>query len=159
MTDWYLGHFRKSEYPANTPWVGGDFFRKLEFVEDPTGALPDWPPTEEKLAELRKQITEHQETYAKGERAHPVMWWGGIYPNDPDWWEYLRFWIGDKYVREYGANTCYIDVLGCGGAKESFDPRRGHNGDGSYGMGKYNIETKARHQHQQSLRYGHRFGI
>ena len=30
-------------------------------------------------------------------------------------------------------------VIDCGGGVESFDPRRGHNGDGGWGMGKFNI--------------------
>jgi len=139
LADYFLGHFRKSEYPPDTPWVPADYFARMLLISDPAGVVPPWPPSDEQIAEHQAEIAEHQETYAKGERARPVIWWGKTCINDPEWWEYLRFWIVDKYVREWGCNACYIDVLGCGGAYESYDTRRAHNGDGGYGMGKLNI--------------------
>ncbi|MEA3402697.1 MAG: hypothetical protein U9R79_15765 [Armatimonadota bacterium] len=139
LTDWFLGHFRKSQYPEDTPWVTADFFTDMMVITDPGGELPAWPPPQDELDERLAAIEEHQELYESWERARPVIWWEKVWVNDPQWWEYLRSWIVDLYAREYGCNACYIDVLGCGGAMESYDPRRGHNGEGSWGLGRLNI--------------------
>ncbi len=135
-TEHFLGHFKRDEYPADTPWVDPDYLQRMRLISDPTGAIPPWPPPAEKIAEYRERIAEHQRLYAAGERARAIEWLTTCYVNDPEWWEYLRYWIVDKYAKEYGCNTVYIDVLGTGSAAESFDPRRGHNGDGGWGRGK-----------------------
>jgi len=139
LTDYYLGHFKLGEYPPGTPWPKPELIRRVRLIRDPTGTVPPWPPKEDDIAAYRDKIKQHQAIYAEGRRARPVMWWVPVYLDDPLWREYLRFWIVDKYQKEYGCNSVYIDVLGCGGAAESFDPRRGHNGDGRWGIGKLNI--------------------
>ncbi len=139
LTDRFLGHFGKSEYPDDTPWVSADFFTDMMVVTDPGGEVPAWPPPQDQLDERLAAIEEHQRLYENRERARPVVWWSKVWVNDPEWWEYLRTWVVDRYARDWGCNACYIDVLGCGGAMESYDPRRGHNGEGSWGPGKLNI--------------------
>lgn len=138
-TDWYLGHFRKSEYPPDTPWPSSDFYARMQLVSDPGGVAEPWPPPQAEIDAKLAEVEAHQETYAKGERAAPVMWWHDIWCNDPQWWEYLRGWIVDRYARQWSSNACYIDVLGTGGAEVSYDPARGHNGEGSWGMGRLGI--------------------
>lgn len=139
LTDWYLGHFRKSEYPADTPWVSADYFQRVQAILDPDGRVPDWPPADEEVRKYLDEIDAHQEAWRAGQRAQAVFWWKTVWVNDPEWWEYLRSWIADKYVREWGCNTAYIDVLGTGGASESYDPRRGHNGEGTWGLGRLGL--------------------
>ncbi|MGC9319691.1 MAG: hypothetical protein ACP5KN_16790, partial [Armatimonadota bacterium] len=139
LTDWFLGHFRKDQYPDDTPSVSANFFTKMMVVTDPGGEPPAWPPPQDKLDARLAEIEAHQELYDNWERARPVIWWEKVWVNDPEWWGYLRSWIVDRYARRYGCNACYIDVLGCGSAMESYDPRRGHNGEGSWGMGKLGI--------------------
>lgn len=139
VTDWMLGHFRKSEYPEDTPWPTGELMNALMVVTDPGGELPQWPPSDATVAEWQELIAAHQEVYASGERARPVTAWQKIWCNDEDWREYLREWIADRYAAQWGANACYIDVLGCGSTMESYDPRRGHNGEGTWGTGKLEI--------------------
>ncbi len=139
VTDWYLGHFRKSEYPGDTPWMTPEYFQRMQAISEPAGAVPPWPPADDELGEYLDQIDAHQAALAAGERAKTVFWWKTAWVNDPDWWEYLRFWIGDKYVREWNCNTAYIDVLGTGGAYEGYDPRRDQNGEGTWGLGRLGI--------------------
>jgi hypothetical protein len=139
VSDWYLGHFRKDEYPEDTPWVTAEYFQQMQAIIDPAGAIPDWPPPDEEVGKYLDLIDAHQELWAAGERAKPVFWWKLSWINDPEWWEYLRSWVADKYVREWGCNVAYIDVLGTGGARESYDPRRGHNGEGTWGLGRLDI--------------------
>ena len=138
-TDWMLGHFPKSAYPDDTPWPTEAFLEDLMAVTDPGGELPPWPPSEETLAGWQEQIDEHEALYAAGERARAVTDWRKIWCDDEQWREYLREWIADRYAGQFGANACYIDVLGCGSTMESYDPRRGHNGEGTWGMGKLAI--------------------
>ena len=136
VTDDFLAHFKRSEYPPDTVWPKPKWVQEIRLVSDASGAVPPWPPAEEEMAEYRKKSEEHRRLYAEGKRARAVQWWIPTYINDPRWPEHLRWWIVDKYAKEYGCNSCYIDVLGCGSARESFDPRRRHNGEGQWGMGK-----------------------
>ncbi|MFW5869260.1 MAG: hypothetical protein ACOCX2_15650, partial [Armatimonadota bacterium] len=138
-TDWMLGHFNRSEYPEDTPWPTSELMNELMAVTDPGGELPQWPPTEETVAGWQEQIDEHQATYAAGERARAVTDWRKIWCDDEDWRAYLREWIAERYAGQWSANACYIDVLGCGSTMESHDPRRGHNGAGTWGPGKLAI--------------------
>jgi len=138
-TDWFLGHFRKSDYPRDTPWPTGEFYERMQLVGDPSGVADPWPPPQAEIDAKLAEVDAHQETYEKGERAAPVMWWHDVWCNDPEWAEYLRGWIVDRYARDWGCNACYIDVLGTGGAEVSYDPARGHNGEGSWGMGRLRI--------------------
>ncbi len=138
-TDWLLGHFPKAAYPPETPWVSGEMLSELMVVTDPGGELPQWPPAAAKVAEWQELIDAHQEVYAAGSRASAVVDWQKVWCNDPAWREWMRGWIADRYATDWGANACYIDVLGCGSTMESYDPRRGHNGEGSWGLGKLEI--------------------
>ncbi len=139
VTDWFLGHFRKSDYPADTPWPSSEFYGRMQLVADPAGTPDPWPPPREEIEAKLAEVDAHQATYEKGERARPVMWWHNVWCNDPEWAEYLRGWIVDRYARAWSCNACYIDVLGTGGARVSYDPARGHNGEGSWGMGRLRI--------------------
>ncbi|MFQ5810722.1 MAG: hypothetical protein ACE5JM_13995, partial [Armatimonadota bacterium] len=100
VTDHFLGHFRKDEYPPDTPWVKPEYLQRMRLIDDPSGALPPWPPAEEQIAEYRARIAEHGRLYEGAERAPAIQWLTKCYVNDPEWWEYLRYWIVDKYARE-----------------------------------------------------------
>ncbi|HUS80924.1 MAG TPA: hypothetical protein VM283_06630, partial [Armatimonadota bacterium] len=138
-TDYFLGHFRKADYPPDAPWVTPEQALSLLGVTDTGNVAPTWPPPADEIERYRQEIEAHQALYQAGERAPAVQWWRSAWINDPQWWEFLRFWIADKYVREWGCNTCYVDVLGTGGAALGYDPRRGQNGTGQWGMGRLGI--------------------
>ena len=135
----FLGHFKSGQYPPDSRWPSAAFGQRMWLVSDPSNTPTPWPAPAEELAKLQQRIEEHRAQRADGKRAKAVHWWRSVYVNDPEWWGFLKHWIVDKYVRDYGCNTVYIDVLGCGGARESFDARRGHNGDGGWGQGKLGI--------------------
>jgi len=139
MTASFLGHFKVSDYPADTQWPTTEFIDRSRFVSDPSGVVPPWPPKEAEIAGWRKKVAEHERLYAAGKRAPSVKWWTRTYIDDPEWRAYLRSWIVDTYLKGYGSNTAYIDVLGCGSVTESYDPRRGHNGEGGYSRGKWRL--------------------
>jgi len=137
--DSFLGHYTKSQYPAEVPWDTAEQQHAMLTIDDPAGTLPDLNPTVEVLAEWQGRIDEHQRLYAGGQRAAPVHWWRGAWIDSPEWRDYLAGWVGDKYVGEWGANTAYIDVMGTGNADLDYDPRRGHNGDGGWGLGRLKL--------------------
>ncbi len=142
VTDYFLGHFKKTEYPRSIPWPTPQFFHRVQLVRDPANRVPAWPPPAEEIAAQKKLVEEHQRRYRAGRRPKTVHYWKSVWVNAAEWREFLKRWIVDKYVAEYGCNTAYIDVLGCGGGEESFDPRRGHNGDGEWGVGKMRIAQR-----------------
>ncbi|NUQ01935.1 MAG: hypothetical protein HUU35_18980, partial [Armatimonadetes bacterium] len=133
--DTYLGRFAKAEY-GNVPWDSPEFQHGIQLVEDPAGTLTPHSPSEAELATWRDKIAEHQRLRAAGERAPAVMWWQEAYIANPAWRDYLADWVADRYVKDYGVDTAYLDVLCTGDASIDYDPRRGHNGDGSWGEGR-----------------------
>lgn len=134
--DSFLGHFSKADYGDDVLWDSAEAQHPLLLVADPAGTVPPLRPTDAELAEWRAKIDEHQGLVAEGKRAEAVQWWHTTYIPDPAWQDYLSRWVAGKYVGEYGCNAAYIDVLGTGGASLSYDPRRGHNGDGRWGDGR-----------------------
>lgn len=132
----FLGHFDKTNYGDDVPWDTAEFQHAIAAVTDPAGVLPPPQPTDVQIEKYRAEVAEHRKLYAEGQRAAPVQWWETAYLPDPQWRDYLASWIGDRYAGQWGANTCYIDVLGTGNATIDYDPRRENNGDGSWGMGR-----------------------
>ena len=152
-TDTFLGHFDKSAYYDAGPWDTADFQHAVAVVTDPAGIVPPLQPSEDELAGYRAKVAEHRQLYEQGQRASPVQWWQTAYIPDPRWRDYLADWIGNRYVGQWGNNTCYIDVLGTGRATIDYDLRRGNNGDGSWGMGRKllaeQVVTQARQHDRQ----------
>ncbi len=134
--DTFLGHFDKADYGDAVPWDTAEFQHSVVAVTDPAGAVPSEKPADEQIDRYRAEVNEHRKLYAEGKRAGPVQWWQTAWLPDPRWRDYLAGWIADRYVGAWGANTCYIDVLGTGNATLDYDPRRNHNGDGSWGLGR-----------------------
>lgn len=140
--DNFLGHYDRADYPPGVPWDTAAQQHALMTIEDPAGTVPDLMPAEAELADWRAKIDEHRKLYEGGQRAAPVQWWRGVWIDSPAWRDYLAGWVADRYVGEWGANTAYIDVMGTGNADLDYDPRRGHNGDGGWGLGRLKLAAE-----------------
>ncbi len=132
--DTFLGRFTQADYPDDVPWDTAPFQHEVAAVTDPSGELPPLEPAADELAKYREAVAEHRALAEQGSRAPPVQWWQTAYLPDPRWRAYLTHWIADIYTGRWGANAAYIDVLGTGNATIDYDPRRGNNGDGSWGI-------------------------
>ncbi len=130
----FLGRFTKGDYPDDIPWDTAAFQHEVAAVTDPSGKVPPLEPTREEMTQYEAAVAENRALAEQGERAPAVQWWQTAYLPDPRWRAYLTHWIADLYTGRWGANTAYIDVLGTGNATIDYDPRRGNNGDGSWGI-------------------------
>ncbi|MDY0166601.1 MAG: hypothetical protein RBS80_08660 [Thermoguttaceae bacterium] len=130
----FLGRFTKDDYPDDVPWDTAEFQHEVAAVTDPSGKVPPLEPTGEDLTQYKAAVAENRALAERGERASAVQWWQTAYLPDPKWRAYLTHWVADQYAGRWGANTAYIDVLGTGNATIDYDPRRGNNGDGSWGI-------------------------
>jgi len=64
------------------------------------------------------------------------------------WRDYLKFWIVDKYVREYGVDTCYLDCFPgglYGGGRICFSTEHGQEHPHGVGRGLLEILKKLKH--------------
>ncbi|NLY01197.1 MAG: hypothetical protein GXY83_34330 [Rhodopirellula sp.] len=154
--DTFLGHYARADYGNALPWDTAEFQHAVAAVTDPAGTVPSLKPPQEEIDKYRAEVAEHRRLYGEGERAGPVQWWTTAYLPDPLWRDYLASWIGDRYVGAWGANAAYIDVLGTGDATIDYDPRRNHNGDGSWGLGR---KMLAQEVVQRSRRHDPEFGL
>jgi len=62
------------------------------------------------------------------EDVHGEDMYTGMCPAAEGWQDYLTFWVVDKYVREYGVDTCYLDCFPTGmlgGARICFSTEHG----------------------------------
>ena len=132
----FLGRFAKADYPDDIPWDTAEFQHEIAVVADPSGAVPPIEPREEETAKYKAAVADNRARAERGEQASAVQWWQTAFIPDPKWRAYLAHWIAGQYVGRWGANTAYIDVLGTGDATVDYDPRRGNNGDGSWGIGR-----------------------
>lgn len=130
----FLGRFTKDDYPDDLPWDTAEFQHEVAAVTDPSGKVPPLEPAGEDLAQYKAAVAENRALGKRGEQASAVQWWQTAYLPDPKWRAYLTHWVAGQYVGRWGANTAYIDVLGTGDATVDYDPRRGNNGDGSWGI-------------------------
>ena len=132
----YLGRFTADQYGKDEPFDSAELQWRLQLVDNPANLPVPRDATEEQKQSWLAEIAAHQKLQAEGQRAAPVMWWQQCYLPDPAFRDWLCGWVIDRYVKLWGSNTCYIDVMGTGGAKLSYDPRRGLNGDGLWGEGR-----------------------
>lgn len=154
--DTFLGRFNRADYGDAVPWDTAEFQHAVAAVTDPSGAVPSPRPPEVQIQKYRAEVAEHRQRYAQGERAAAVQWWETAWLPDPQWRDYLASWIGDRYAGQWGANTCYIDVLGTGNATIDYDPRRKNNGDGSWGLGRKLLAADVL---QRARRHDPQFGL
>ena len=129
------GMVPKTAYPEGTEFPSHEFFVKHHWVGSPDGSTV-YPLTDEQWAEYQQKLRAYQDDSSANE---PPRKWHPVDISSPDWWEYMRHWAIDKYVGEWGADGHYFDVLGCGGARESFDLRKGHHGHSMSAPGKAGI--------------------
>jgi hypothetical protein len=64
--------------------------------------------------------------------------YSGSCPGAKGWRDYLKFWIADKYVKQYGVDAWYIDsfpVTMFGAARVCFSPHHGSRGPHGVGPG------------------------
>ncbi|MCZ7644173.1 MAG: hypothetical protein M5U26_02650 [Planctomycetota bacterium] len=126
----------KSSYPPGTEFPSHEFFLKHQYVGNPDGQPSAYPLSEEQWAEYNRKVAAHE---ADPKEESAPRRWHPVDQSAPEWWEYMRHWAIDKYVEEWGADGHYYDVLGCGGARESYDLRKGHHGHGLWGVSKLGI--------------------
>lgn len=56
-------------------------------------------------------------------------------PASRQWRDWLKYWIVEKYVKEYGADVIYLDQTAAAGMKNCFDPSHGHAHPGAWASG------------------------
>lgn len=103
-----FGTGRREDVPPEYHPPGLDFYPDNALVESPGGA----PPTE-----------------------HPFMTHRLMCLDAPGWKEWMRRWAIDIYLKEYGADGFYWDVMGRGGPFRCFNERHGHEGQNHWARG------------------------
>jgi hypothetical protein len=138
-SDYFYGVIPKSSYPDDTRWLTEREYRAVKLLE--IGESLDWPPD---LAELERRRTIWNAATIKERRPmtpfrvyeEPCTW-------TPEWQDYIAYWV-ERTIGEWGLDAIYWDVLGARAPGQSFDPAKGHLGEGLYAKGGCAILENAR---------------
>jgi len=96
--------------------------------------IPDWWKEFRSYASVFPDGSRKAGNYHEGGREEQ---YAGMCPAAEGWQDYLKFWIVDKYVREYGVDTWYIDsfpVTMFGAARICFSTE--HGDEHPHGVGR-----------------------
>lgn len=105
-------------------------------------AIPDW------WGEFRKYASVFPDglVYAGNYKDRPnYPTYSGMCPAAGGWQDYLKFWIVDKYVKEYGADSWYLDsfpVTMFSAARICFSREHGHKTPHGIGRGCLELSRK-----------------
>ncbi|NSW56261.1 MAG: hypothetical protein HPY44_09615 [Armatimonadetes bacterium] len=103
-----FGTGTRADVPEEYLPPGPDFYPQNALIENPGGV----PATE-----------------------HPFMAQRMMCLGAPGWQEWMRRWAIDIYLKEYGADGFYWDVMGRGGPFRCFNERHGHQGQNDWAGG------------------------
>ncbi|MFA6471325.1 MAG: DUF6259 domain-containing protein [Candidatus Latescibacterota bacterium] len=100
-------------------------------------------PSDVKLPDWWKEFRAHSSVYPDGTReaGNYLDGYAGMCVGAEGWQDYLKYWIVDKYVRDYGVDTWYVDsfpVTMFGAARVCFSTE--HGSERPHGVGRGCLE-------------------
>ena len=112
----------------------------------PRDLLPwkDRIPADTPIPDWNKEFRRYASVFPDGHiepGAYPPHGYAGMCPGARGWRDYMKFWIVDKYVKQYGVDTWYIDscpVTMFGAARVCFSLE--HGDEHPHGVGRSIIE-------------------
>ena len=137
------GLIPKKRYPPDTPMPTEKLFVENHLVQEPDGRIAAWPVAAKDLAAYAKQ---HDALRKEKKRPRAIKAWRPMRTWSPAWQAYNLRWAIEFYIKRFGVDAMYWDVVAAGPPKESYDRRVNEDGTGLWGLGHLQLLKQVRDQ-------------